>query len=616
MTHSQLLSTADGGPASPSPANFWQLLSLGARHQASRLALVSRHQPPGHLSNLFAPSKSSPGSSSADVGFRCSYEQLVTAVENLATILYEKGVRESDVVASFIGNNYAVEWTLLLLTCWRIGAVFAPVEPSLLARTKELNEVYKLLKPKVVVLGDGIDTKSWVVNDVGEKNAVIWLICGGNAGACSERWSSLSHLTYPANSSSSPPPSVSPPTNPALIMFTSGTTSTPKGCCLTFANIHAEIEGHHAFAYSSWSQAARFLVTTSLFRPLCYLGCLSSWIAGGSVIFTSPFFDPAASIEGLKAERGTHLMILPTQLRALVTEFVQQNHSLEHEILFISPAGDVSDKELIRSARQALKPRRFVPHWGASEGSPMFGFSVADNTLASLPMLESGDTGIGRALPGTKAKICSAKESSRTPVPRGVRGELHVSSPVLIHSYLGNVSSSSFYEDAQGRWFRTGDWAVMDDDGVVYVVGRIKDTIKCRGIGLFPPVIEGYIKDSFGVQATVIGVPDVDYGEMPVAVLKSLPSTTTDKGHSHLTKTELSSSNHFPSNASESAAQAIIHGVLAHLGSEYILGAVYTLAQLELADWPLNSSAKLDKKVLRGAVERKCKQDAVLRVSY
>lgn len=502
MTHSQLLSTADGGPASPSPANFWQLLSLGARHQASRLALVSRHQPPGHLSNLFAPSKSSPGSSSADVGFRCSYEQLVTAVENLATILYEKGVRESDVVASFIGNNYAVEWTLLLLTCWRIGAVFAPVEPSLLARTKELNEVYKLLKPKVVVLGDGTDTKSWVVNDVGEKNAVIWLICGGNAGAGSERWSSLSHLTYPANSSSSPPPSVSPPTNQALIMFTSGTTSTPKGCCLTFANIHAEIEGHHAFAYSSWSPAARFLVTTSLFRPLCYLGCLSSWIAGGSVIFTSPSFDPAASIEGLKAERGTHLMILPTQLRALVNEFVHQNHSLEHEILFISPAGDVSDKELIRSARQALKPRRFVPHWGASEGSPMFGFSVADNTLASLPMLESGDTGIGRALPGTKAKICSAKESSRTPVPRGVRGELHVSSPVLIHSYLGNVSSSSFYEDAQGRWFRTGDWAVMDDDGVVYVVGRIKDTIKCRGIGLFPPVIEGYIKDSFGVQVS------------------------------------------------------------------------------------------------------------------
>lgn len=502
MSQSRLLSTADGGPASPPPSNFWQWLAFGTLPQAPSLAFVVHHQSSGCLSNIFAPSTSSSTSPSDQLGFRCSFGQLLDAVERFATILYAKGLREGHVVASFIGNDRSVEWALLLWASWRVGAVFAPVEPGLLGRSTELREVCKLLNPKVVVLNNSTDMRSWMGNDMGDENKVIRLTCGENIDNDGNKWSSIAHLTCQLNCSSSPPLPVSGPTQPALIMFTSGTTSTPKGCRLTFANIHAEIAGHRAFASSSWSSAARFLVTTSVFRPLCYLGCLSSWTAGGSVIFTASTFDPTAVVEGLKAERATHLMMVPTQLHALINEFVQQQHSLEHELLFVTSAGDVSERELISNARQVLKPRRFVPHWGATEGSPLFGFSVIENTSASLPMLESGATGIGRALPGTKAKICLANESPPTLVPRGTRGELHVSSPALIQGYLGGVSSSSFYEDAQVNWFRTGDWAVMNDEGVVYVVGRIKDTIKCKGIGLFPPVIEGYLKDFFGIQVS------------------------------------------------------------------------------------------------------------------
>lgn len=504
MSQAQHLSIADGGPGLPPPSNFWQWFSSCAVNRASSLALAVYHQHPGHLSDLFAFSTSSSTASSGPAGFRCSFGQLLDAVEKLATILYEKGLREGDVVAAFIGNDRAVEWALLLWTSWRIGAVFAPVEPSLLARKVELREVRGLLHPKVVVLKDGADAKSWTEHDTGEEGTLIQVVCSGEIELGRDsQWSSLPRLTCPSNRESSPPPrSVSCPTQPALIMFTSGTTSTPKGCRLTFANIYAEITGYHAFANSSWSSETKFLATSSVFRPICYLGSLNAWNVGGSVIFAASAFDPTITIGVLKQERATHLMMLPTQLRAVAKKLARQPSTLQHELLFVTVAGDVSDWGLISSARQALKPRRLVSHWGMSEGSPLFAFSLVDHASAPPPILDSGVPGIGCALPGTKAKVCSAKGSSTTPVPRGVQGELHVSSPALIHNYLGGVSSASFYEDAQGRWFHTGDLALMDQEGVVYVIGRIKDTIKCRGIGIYPPVIERCLMDLFGVEVS------------------------------------------------------------------------------------------------------------------
>jgi acyl-CoA synthetase (AMP-forming)/AMP-acid ligase II len=424
-------------------------------------------------------------------------------VEKLATILYAKGLREGDVVAAFIGNDRAVEWALLLWTSWRIGAVFAPIEPSLLARKTELREVRRLLDPKVVVCTDGADAKSWTETSTGQDGQLIQVVCSGDIDTGSGEWSSLSQLPCPSNSEPSLPLPASNPTQPAMIMFTSGTTSTPKGCRLTFANIHAEITGYHAFAHSRWSAESKFLATSSVFRPICYLGSLNAWTVGGSVIFAASTFDPATTIAVLVQERATHLMMLPTQLRAVTNIQAQQPSTLQHELLFVTVAGDASDWELLSSARQALKAQRLVPHWGMSEGAPLFAFASVNHAS----VLENGVPSVGCPLPGTRAKICPAEGSPSTrPVPRGVQGELHVASPALIHSYLDNVSSASFYEDAQGRWFCTGDLAVMDQEGMVYVVGRIKDTIKCRGIGIYPPVMERCLMDLFGVEVSCLKV--------------------------------------------------------------------------------------------------------------
>lgn len=500
-----LASVSDGGPAlSIAPPDFWEWFSSAGRRYASDLALAVHFRRPSYLHGLF-------GSTGLDFpqarGFRCSYTQLFEAVEKLSAFLHRQGVGQGDVLASFIGNEHAVEWVLLLWTSWRLGAVFATVEPGLLARKRELTEVRGLLKAKVIVTGGWKDVESWPVDESQESWRTVKLVCGECAERDTNEWIALASLIRESRGLPLAPKTFSTPEQAALIIFTSGTTNTPKACQLSFANVFFEIEGHHSFAGSQWSSSTKFLVTTSAFRPLCYLGSLSSWTKGGAVVFAVPSFDPGPVIESLRLEKATHLMLVPSQLRALVKEFQKQKLPLVHQLLFMTSGGDVHDQELISNAQSVLSAQRCVAHWGMSEGSPIIGFmeSYSERWVDSSPALTTGEVGVGHVLPGTKVKICVPEVDSPTPVPRGTRGELHTSSPALIPAYLGSTSHSCFYKDLCGTpWFRTGDLAVMDNEGIVYVTGRLKDTIKFKGIGLFPPTIEQWLKECYGVEVSAI----------------------------------------------------------------------------------------------------------------
>jgi len=77
---------------------------------------------------------------------------------------------------------------------------------------------------------------------------------------------------------------------------------------------------------------------------------------------------------------------------------------------------------------------------------------------------------------------------------RGEPGELHVCCDSIIWHYLGGASESSFYEDKKGRWFNTGDIAMMDNEGLVFILGRSKDMIKRAGVAIMPAAIESCIE--------------------------------------------------------------------------------------------------------------------------
>jgi acyl-CoA synthetase (AMP-forming)/AMP-acid ligase II len=171
-------------------------------------------------------------------------------------------------------------------------------------------------------------------------------------------------------------------------------------------------------------------------------------------------------------------------------------------IKVVITSGDLADEALLYKAKEALRPMKVVPSWGMSECAPLMGYRNDE----PAPRYRSGLAGVGRALQGTCVKI--AENGTETAARKGEHGDLHVTSQALIRSYLRNAKPEDFYDDPEGkRWFKTGDVAVMEDDGVVFVVGRTKDVIKCKGFGIVPSIMERCLDDFFKVEVSLSSNP-------------------------------------------------------------------------------------------------------------
>lgn len=134
---------------------------------------------------------------------------------------------------------------------------------------------------------------------------------------------------------------------------------------------------------------------------------------------------------------------------------------------------------------------------GMSEGPGMFAWPFLDTCVSEIPFF--GEIcPVGVAAPGSLIRVWDA-DAKRT-VKRGQLGELHVSRGSIIRSYWAGRSSESFSDERKGRWFNTGDVAMVSKDGLVFILGRKKDMIKRAGVGIMPAAIESSIEAFTGAQ--------------------------------------------------------------------------------------------------------------------
>ncbi|KAG9646068.1 hypothetical protein KCV04_g3495, partial [Aureobasidium melanogenum] len=151
-----------------------------------------------------------------------------------------------------------------------------------------------------------------------------------------------------------------------------------------------------------------------------------------------------------------------------------------------------------------------------------------------------------------------------------------VQSACIINAYRDNVASDTFYEDKDGRWFKTGDVGFVDDNGLIYVLGRKKDILKRLGIPIPPILLENVLSQFGGVQASVFGLPNPKLGEEAVAVVSDMTGTTRER---------------------------LQDLAVEHLGPDYPISKVFTLQELGMQKFPVNVTGKVMKIELRKAVE-------------
>ena len=434
---------------------------------------------------------------SVEQSLRYTYRGLAAAVDEVASGLMAIGVEVGDRVGIWSPN--CAEWVLVQYATARIGAILVTINPAY--RTAELEYVLNQSGIGVLVAAESFTHSDYrgMVTEVWDRvpaQQVIYLqtsdwadlLAGGeavSAGLLEERTAGLR------------------PGDAINIQYTSGTTGFPKGATLSHRNILNN--GFFVGEACGYTPADRVCIPVPFYH--CFgmvLGNLACTTHGAAMVVPSAGFDAAASLRACEQERCTSLYGVPTMFIAELGEPDLDNYNLSSLRTGIM-AGSPCPVEVMKQVVDRMNMTEVTIAYGMTETSPVSTQTSADD---SLDMRVST---VGRAHPHVEVRIVNP-DTGET-VPRGQAGEFMTRGYSVMLGYWDDEALTAEAIDDEG-WMHTGDLAVMDDDGYINIVGRIKDMIIRGGENVYPREIEEYLyRHSDVVEVQVIGVPDARYGE-------------------------------------------------------------------------------------------------------
>src|SRR4051812_43005665 len=298
--------------------------------------------------------------------------------------------------------------------------------------------------------------------------------------------------------------------DPINIQYTSGTTGFPKGATLTHHNILNN--GYFAGQLQRFTDQDRLVAPVPLYHTFgCVLVNLACITHGATMIYPSESFNPAATLEAVQAERATALYGVPTMFIAVLSfpEFRSYDLcSLRTGLIGGAPC----PIEVMKQIKTLMHMDEIEIVYGMTETSP-----VSFQTRVGTPLEKQVGT-VGQVHPHVEVKIIDP--DSRQIVPIGTSGELCTRGYSVMLGYWNNADANRQAIDS-ARWMHTGDLAVMDAEGYVNIIGRIKDMIIRGGENIYPREIEEFLYTNPKIQdVQVIGVPDLKYGEEIMAWVK------------------------------------------------------------------------------------------------
>jgi 4-coumarate--CoA ligase len=221
---------------------------------------------------------------------------------------------------------------------------------------------------------------------------------------------------------------------------------------------------------------------------------------GGTVVM--PSATPSTSfaidrtIDGITQEKVTFVVLSPAMVHTLDRTLQSHPEKLD-SVRMIQLGGDAISRDMLTKCASLFPGAKVCINHGMSEGAGFFYWPFFDSPASKVPCFGEMCP-LGKVAPGARVRIWDAERKQIA--KRGQPGELHVSCGSIISSYLDNVNATSFYEDEIGRWFVTGDFALVDEKGLIFIIGRTKDLIKRSGNALIPIAIESCIEKYAATQ--------------------------------------------------------------------------------------------------------------------
>ena len=439
--------------------------------------------------------------------YRANYSEFLAQVEQVAKALMAHGIRRGDRVGIWSPNRY--EWVLVQYATALMGAIMVNINPgyklSGLRYALEQSRIDLLIASSHFRKTDYIKMLDELRPDcLYPKQTVIidrdWATFLSSASQVSdarlaEREASLQF------------------DDPVNIQYTSGTTGYPKGATLS----HHNILNNGFFIGERLKYTEKDIVCLPVPFYHCFgmvLGNMAIVTPGACIVIPGEFFDPEQVLQTVENERCTSLYGVPTMFIAELDlpDFAKYNlKSLRTGIM----AGAPCPIDTMRKVQSLMNMTEICVCYGMTETSPVSTESCTDDPL------ELRVTTVGTVHPHVEIKIIDPESGAI--VPRGTAGELCTRGYSVMLGYWDNPEDTKAIID-ETRWLHSGDIAVMDENGYVSIVGRIKDLIIRGGENISPKEIEDFLIVHEGVSdVQVIGVYSEKYGEEVMAWIKPRP---------------------------------------------------------------------------------------------
>ncbi len=310
------------------------------------------------------------------------------------------------------------------------------------------------------------------------------------------------------------PVAIDPVQDVAVLQYTGGTTGTPKGAMLTHANVYVNVKQVVSWAPDLVDGRERVLGVLPFFHVFAMTVVMNFGVAKGAEIVIMPRFVLNDAMKLIDKSKPTVMPGVPTLFNAIMNHPKLKSFDLS-TLKFCLSGGAALPLE-VKHQFEASTGCKLVEGYGLSEASPV----VTCNPIEGA--VKEGS--IGLPVPQTIISLRDLADPTRE-VPQGERGELCVYGPQVMLGYWKKPAETQ--QQFVGPFLRTGDVAIMDEEGFFFVVDRIKDLIICSGYNVYPRRIEEAIYDQGEVdEVTVIGIKDKYRGEAPKAFVKLKPGST------------------------------------------------------------------------------------------
>jgi acyl-CoA synthetase (AMP-forming)/AMP-acid ligase II len=298
-------------------------------------------------------------------------------------------------------------------------------------------------------------------------------------------------------------------------MYTSGTTDRPKGVMHSYDNLYLKCM-EHAIDVGLTGED-RLLITGPLYHVGAFdlPGLAVSWLGGTLSILRD--FDETAALGAIEADRLTGAWLAPVMLGRLLA-WPERQRFERGSLRWVVGGGDKTPEGRIRDFAGLFPNARYVDAYGLTE------------TGAAVTMMQPGREieKIGSTGPALTHAEIEIRDEAGEPLPHGQEGEICLRGPQVTAGYWQDPekTAASFFP---GGWFRSGDVGCLDADGFLYVTDRKKDMIISGGENIASSEVERVIFAMAEVaDVAVIGVPDPQWGERPVAVVVPRPGASLD----------------------------------------------------------------------------------------